>query len=108
MHLNEIRWEIERTMREYAWTQFSFFQKHGLLFANDRKALDVMDEYVEKDGWVKGHRDNYTRHMFQTVRDARQEEMDVRDARQEEMDVMIDKIYEINKPVTRRVVLRRM
>ena len=98
MHLNEIRWEIERTMREYAWTQFSFFQKHGLLFANDRKALDVMDEYVEKDGWVKGHRDNYTRHMFQTVRDARQEEMDV----------MIDKIYEINKPVTRRVVLRRM
>lgn len=98
MHLNEIRWEIERTFREYAWTQFCFFQKKGLLFANNRKAIEVMDENVEKDGWLKAHRDNYTRLMLQAVRDARQEEMDV----------LIHKIYEINKPITRHIVLHRM
>ena len=98
MHLNELRWEIERSLREYAWTQFSFFQKKGLLFANDRKAIEVMDEYVDKDIWVKSHRDNYTRLMFQAVRDARLQEMDV----------LINKIYEINKPVVRHIVLRRM
>lgn len=35
MHLNEYRWEIERTFRDYAWMQFGFFQQKGLLFAND-------------------------------------------------------------------------
>ena len=27
LHLNEYRWEIERTFREYAWCQFGFFQQ---------------------------------------------------------------------------------
>ena len=27
MHLNEYRWELERTFREYAWCQFGFFQQ---------------------------------------------------------------------------------
>ena len=98
MVLNEFRWEIERSNREYAWTQFAFFQQKGLLFANNRKAIEVMDENVEKNGWLKGHRDNYTKLMFEAVRDARQQEMDV----------LINKIYEINKPVVRKIVLRKI
>lgn len=98
MHLNEFRWEIERTLRQYAWIQFSFFQQKGLLFANNRKAIEVMDENLEKNGWVKGHRDIYSKLMFETVRDARKQEMDV----------LIDKIYEINKPVTRKIQLRKI
>ncbi len=49
MHLNEYRWELERTFREYAWCQFGFFSTKRLLFANDRKAIEVMDENVEKN-----------------------------------------------------------
>lgn len=98
MHLNEYRWEIERSFREYAWTQFGFFQQKGLLFANDRKAIEVMDENLEKNGWLKGHRDIYTKMMSEAVRDARQQEMDV----------LISKIYEINKPVVRKIVLRKI
>ena len=98
MHLNEFRWEIERTLRQYAWIQFSFFQQKGLLFANNRKAIEVMDENLEKNGWVKGHRDIYSKLMFETVRDARKQEMDV----------LIDKIYEINKPVSRKIQLRKI
>ena len=96
MHLNEYRWEIERSFREYAWMQFNFFQKKGLLFANNRKAIEVMN--AEDDGWVKAHRDNYAKLMLQPVREARQKEMES----------LIDRIYEINKPQTRRIVLHKM
>lgn len=98
MHLNEYRWEIERTFRDYAWMQFGFFQQKGLLFANDRRAIEVMDDNVEKNGWVKGHRDTYTRLMSEAVRDARKQEMEI----------LINKIYEVNKPITRKVQLRQM
>lgn len=98
MHLNEYRWEIEKNFREYAWCQFGFFQQQGLLFANDRKAIEVMDENVEKNGWLKGRRDMYSKMMFEAVRDAREQEMDV----------FINKIYEINKPVVRKIVVRKI
>lgn len=98
MYLNEYRWEIERSFREYAWTQFAFFQQKGLLFANNRKAIEVMDENVDKNAWLKGHRDSYTRMMYDAVREARQLEMEV----------LISKIYEINKPVIRKIVLRKI
>ena len=98
MHLNEYRWEIERSFREFAWTQFAFFQQKGLLYANNRKAIEVMDENVEKNAWLKGHRDSYTRMMSDAVREARQQEMDV----------LISKIYEVNKPVVRKIVLRKI
>ena len=95
MHLNEYRWEIERTFREYAWCEFGFFQQKGLLYADDRKAIEVMDEYLDKNVWLKGRRDMYSKMMFEAVRDARQQEMDV----------LINKIYEINKPVVRKILL---
>lgn len=98
MHLNEYRWEIEKNFREYAWCQFGFFQQKGLLFANDRKAIEVMDENVEKNMWLKGRRDMYSKMMFEAVRDAREQEMDV----------FINKIYEINKPIVRKIVLRKI
>lgn len=98
MYLNEYRWEIERSFREYAWTQFAFFQQKGLLFANNRKAIEVMDENLDKNGWLKAHRDTYTRMMSGAVREARQQEMEV----------LISKIYEINKPIMRKIVLRKI
>lgn len=98
MHLNEYRWEIEKTFREYAWCQFGFFQQQGLLFANDRKAIEVMDENVDKNVWLKGRRDMYSKMMFDAVRDAREQEMEV----------FINKIYEVNKPVVRKILLRKI
>ena len=98
MHLNEYRWEIERTFREYAWCEFGFFQQKGLLYADDRKAIEVMDENFDKNVWLKGRRDMYSKMMFEAVRDARQQEMDV----------LINKIYEINKPVVRKILLRKI
>lgn len=98
MHLNEYRWELERTFREYAWCQFGFFQQQGLLFANNRKAIEVMDENVDKNMWLKGRRDMYSKMIYESVREAREQEMDV----------LVSKIYEINKPIIRKVVLRKI
>lgn len=98
MHLNEYRWELEKTFREYIWCQFGFFQQQGLLFANDRKAIEVMDENVEKNIWLKGRRDMYSKLMFEAVRDTRLEEIEL----------FTNKIYEVNKPVVRKMVLRKI
>ena len=98
MNLNEYRLELERTFREYALFNFGFFQQKGLFFANDRKSIEVMDENVEKNMWLKGRRDLYSKMMFK----------EIRDAREQEMDVLISKIYEINKPVVRKIVLRKI
>lgn len=97
MHLNERRWEIERTTREHAWCEHSFFQQHGLLNADNRKAIDVMDENAPTNDWVRIHRNNYTATMHPAVREAMQQEMDL----------LVNKIYEINRPITRKIELRR-
>ena len=65
---------------------------------HNRKAIEVMDENVDKNMWLKGRRDMYSKMIYESVRDARQQEMDV----------LVSKIYEINKPITRKVVLRKI
>ena len=76
MHLNEYRWEIERNFRDYAWMQYDFFQDHGLLDANDRHAVEVLDREKSKNGWVGIHRENYSKLMHPAVREAREKEQE--------------------------------
>lgn len=96
MRLNERRWQTERETREYAWCQHGFFQQQGLLNANNRKAVKVMEDNLEKNGWLKAQRDRYAEMMYEPVRDAV-------DAVQ---DLYIAKIYEINKPLLHHFELR--
>ncbi len=49
MYLNEERFEIEKRFREYLWTEYSFLKKEGLLFADNQKAIDKLQEYLPKD-----------------------------------------------------------
>lgn len=98
MFLNERRWEIERQFREYAWVQNNFFEPKGLLNANNRHAIEVMDQYVDSDPWLKIRRDRYAQMMNEPVRKAMEDEMKM----------LVDRIYTINKPVVRRFELRRI
>ena len=95
MHLNELRWEIERNFRDYAWIQFNFFLEKGLLFANNRASLDAVDEEAENNPWLKMQRENYARMMHQPYRETREAEMNT----------IISTIYEINQPVKRKIAL---
>lgn len=98
MHLNEYRWELEREFRQYAWIQFGFFQGKGLLFANNRKAIEVMDRNLSSNIWLGAHRDIYAKLIHP----------EVRLAREKEMEVLIDAIYNANKPIKRTVTLRKI
>ncbi|MDR2953901.1 MAG: SGNH/GDSL hydrolase family protein [Prevotella sp.] len=95
MYLNESRWEIERRFREYAWIQFNFFKPRGLLFANNRKAIEAVDAHKAKDGWLNANRDSYSKMIYS----------EVRKALENQMEMLIHTIYDINQPVARRVTL---
>lgn len=95
MHLNELRWEIERKFRDYAWVQFNFFQSRGLLYADNRIALDALSEAKANDGWLQMHWNNYTKMMHSSYREILKDEMNM----------IISKIYEINEPVKRKITL---
>ncbi|MFZ4262750.1 SGNH/GDSL hydrolase family protein [Sphingobacterium sp. HJSM2_6] len=95
MFLNEERWEIERRFRDLAWVQHYFFQPKGLLNADNRKAIEVMDQHVAKDGWLRAKRDLYAKAMHPEIRQAWNAEIS-----------MLEKlIYQLNKPIKRRVSL---
>ncbi len=98
MFLNEERWEIERRFRELAWVQFNFLKERGLLNADNREALDVIDAYVADDGWLRGRRDIYIKGMSP----------EIRKAWEDEMDLLINTIYTINKPVKRIITLEKV
>uniref|UniRef100_UPI00333EFF5B hypothetical protein n=1 Tax=Parapedobacter pyrenivorans TaxID=1305674 RepID=UPI00333EFF5B len=95
MYLNEERWEIERRFRDYAWVQYNFFQPRGLLDANNRKAIDVMDEHVATDGWLRAKRDLYARAMLP----------EVRKSWQDQIDQLTNAIREAAIPKTRKITL---
>lgn len=97
MYLNEVRYEVERKFREVAWMQWGFLQPHGLANANNRAAVDKIDEHKERNGWVNAQRDNYAQMMHEGVREGRRLEMQS----------LIDQIYSLNKPQVRKVVLRK-
>ena len=95
MALNEERWEIERRFRDYAWLQYDFFMPRGLLEANNEKAAEVFREGEKADGWVRARREIYDKMIHP----------EVREMYNRQMEMMVRKIYEINKPLLRHVVL---
>lgn len=95
MELNEMRWEIERQFRDYGWLQYNFFMKHGMLEQNDHKAAQTFLNNDPNDVWVHSKANLYDRMIHR----------EVREAMNKQMDVLVDKIYDINKPVSRRITL---
>ncbi len=98
MFLNEYRWEIEKKFRQYAWIQYNFFQPKGLLYADNIEAIKVLDENLTKDPWLPMHRDIYSQMMFP----------EVRKVLEQEMDLLVSKIYDLNKPITRKITLKKI
>lgn len=95
MYLNEERWEIERRFRDYIWVQYMFFRDMGLLFADNREAIKVMNENLNKNGWLRARHDLYSKAMFP----------EIREIWINEMKLLVEKIYEINKPLKRKYSL---
>lgn len=98
MYLNEERWETERRFRELAWVQFNFFQPRGLLNADNREAIEVMDKEVASDGWLRAKRDVYVKAMHP----------EIRAAWRNQMDDLIARMRRLSQPVNHRVSLMQI
>lgn len=95
--LNEERWDIERRIREYKWMEYDFLKGKNMLYQDGVAAMDTVNKYAQKDLFVNGNKDNFTRARFKSLRNAWQKEMDV----------LVDEIYAINKPQNRHVTIVR-
>jgi hypothetical protein len=95
--LNEERWDIERRIRMYKWMEYDFLKGKNLLYQDGVAAMDTVNKYAQKDIFVNGNKDNYSRARFKALRDAWQKEQNV----------LVDEIYAINKPQNRRVTIVR-
>ncbi|WP_207513735.1 SGNH/GDSL hydrolase family protein [Longitalea luteola] len=96
--LNEERWELERRFRMHAWMEYNILKEHGLLHKDDLNSMDTIRVLAEKNGWIKGNMDNYTRSRVPAIRQAWQKEMEV----------LISTIYTINKPVNRHCIIKQL
>ena len=98
MYLNEERCAIEKRLRQYMAMQYVFFKHRGLLFADNKAALDAAKAERESHYLVKYLYTNYTQAMFPQIREAWQAEIAQ----------LITQIYKINKPLTRLIKIERI
>lgn len=98
MHLNEFRWEMEQNMRIFAWMQFDILAENGVIDVDSRRAIEKMDELKSGNGWIGWHRPTFTRYMHKSVREIRWKQMEM----------LSDCMYELNKPVVRRVSIKKI
>ena len=96
MHLNEERWDIERRLRNYAYVEFDLLKQKGLLYADNKAALDTVNKEAKHNPFVGGNRENYTKAQYKAVRDGWQAEQDA----------LVNTIYAMNKPRVHKVTLQ--
>lgn len=94
--MNEERWEIERRFRMYAYVEFNLMNKKGLLYADNRAAMDTLKKAAVKDVFMNGNKETYSKAQFKSIRDAWQKEMNV----------LVDEIYANNKPLKRHIEIK--
>lgn len=93
MDLNSKRKEIEAKFRNYYWVQYDFLYGKNLLFNTTQVAEDTIKANLATNGWLNAKHDDY-----EAVRNHREDLID-------QMKQFVDKIYAINKPIKRHIVL---
>lgn len=96
MQMNEERWDIERRLRNYAYIEFDLLKQKGLLYADNKAALDTVNREAKHNPFIGGNRDNYSKAQYKAVRDGWQAEQDA----------LVNTIYANNKPRVHKVTLQ--
>lgn len=97
MHLNELRWEIERQFRIFAWIEYGFFQDKGVTDLTSKAAAELYESNKEQNGWLKGYRNDWEKLRSEGVRKARAQEIEL----------LSQAMNQANKPRTHRIILKR-
>lgn len=98
MYLNQERWEIERRFREFAWVQYNFFHSKGPLHADNRQALETLDDHVASDDWLRAKRDLYVQAMHP----------EIREGWLQHMDDLVARMRRLSRPLNRHVLLEQI
>lgn len=96
MHLNEMRWEIEKKTRQYSYVEFDLLKGKGLLYADNKAAMDAVSEESAKNPFVRGDRDSYIEMQYKAVRDGLRAEQEA----------LVNAIYASNKPKVHHIELK--
>lgn len=89
--------ELESKLRAYCWLQYNYFKKKGMYLQDTPAALDSVNNAPSSDWGVASKRDNYQQ--------ARKKE--VREQWTKEMNEIIQKIYQLNQPVSHEITITR-
>lgn len=95
MYLNEERLQVEKRFREYIWIEYCLFKDPAQRFADDWKTVDEVNRRAPNDWFVSAS--NY---WFRKSRYS-----GIREVWQDYMDAIVKKIYNINRPVVRKIEL---
>ena len=98
MALNERRWDIEQSLRQWAWIRYNFLLERGLENATNAEIESIFWKACENDAWLNGRKDTYMKMIHP----------EVRQAEEERLRAIVDKIYEVNRPVRRHIALTRI
>lgn len=98
MYMNEERFDMEKRMREYVWMHTNMFRGTDKAFVDDSEGLDKISKEAHRNGFVGMSLYWYRKSYFP----------EIREVWQDYMDKLVETIYTINKPQTRKVRLERL
>ena len=98
MYLNSERFEVEKRLREYVWMEFTVFQDSQRRFVDNWESIETVNEQAANNWFVSSSNYWYRKSYFPAIRETWENYM---------KDI-VDKIYQINKPVSRVVSLEKV
>ena len=98
MYMNEERFDVEKRLREYVWMHAEMFKNTDHIWVDDYKGLEKISKEAHGNGFVDMSLYWYRKSYFP----------EIRQVWQNYMDMLVETIYTVNKPVTRKFVLERI
>lgn len=97
MDLSRRHRELEGKYRNYMWVQYDFLKEKGMLFDDSDAARDTALAHAESNLWLKSKLENYEAVRVTSSRN----DLD------RQMAQLRKQLYRGNKPVTRRITIRK-
>ena len=98
MYMNEERFDMEKRLREYVWMHAEMFKNTDQIWVDDDKGLEKITKEAHNNWFVDMSLYWYRKSYFP----------EIRQVWQEYMDKLVETIYKVNKPVTRRISLEKI
>ncbi|MBR5660344.1 MAG: SGNH/GDSL hydrolase family protein [Bacteroidales bacterium] len=98
MYLNEERFENDKRLREYVWMEYNMFRDTDQIFKDDWKSLEMVEKAAKRDPFV-----NYSSYWYK-----KSSIPEVRETWEKMSSDLVERIYTINKPVTRHITIEKI